>query len=167
VEAWFAVVTKPRSEVIALEHLSRQGYNCLLPRTRRVRRCAGGMKTRVECLFPNYLFLRVDTRQTSLAPVRSTRGARGVVRFGGVPAEVPEAVIQSIRQRMDGEDGFVRLDSPQLSPGQAVRLTDGPLSGFEGVFILNEGEDRVRLLLHLLGTSRQVTVPIDHLALRL
>lgn len=167
VQGWFAVVTKPRSEAIALEHLLRQGFECLLPRLRRVRRGAVGIKARIECLFPNYLFLRADTEVTSLAPVRSTRGARGVVRFGGVPAEVPESVIEGIRKRIDSDDGFIRLEAPQLSLGQSVRLTDGPLSGLEGVFLLHEGADRVRLLLELLGTSREVVVPREHLAVRL
>lgn len=166
-QAWFAVVTKPRSEAIAHEHLLRQGFDCMLPRLRRVRRGLGGLKARVECLFPNYLFVHADTEHTSLAPIRSTRGARGVVRFGGVPAEVPEQVIEHIRQRINAEDGFVRLEAPQFTPGQAVRLTEGPLSGLEGVFLLNQGEDRVRLLLELMGTTREVVVPRDQLAVRL
>jgi len=167
VQVWFAVVTKPRSEAIAHEHLLRQGFDCLLPRLRRIRRGPSGLKSQVECLFPNYLFLRADTQHTSLAPVRSTRGARGVVRFGGVPAEVPEAVIENIRKRVDEADGFVRLEAPLLTPGQSVRLTDGPLSGLDAVFVMNEGADRVRLLLQLLGTTREVNVPREQLAIRL
>jgi transcriptional antiterminator RfaH len=167
VQVWFAVVTKPRSEAIAHEHLLRQGYDCLLPRLRRIKRGVGGLKTRVECLFPNYLFLCADTAHTSLAPIRSTRGARGVVRFGGVPAEVPEAVINNIKQRIDAENGFVRLEAPSLSAGQKVQLTDGPLSGLDAIFLLHEGMDRVRLLLQILGTQREVVVPREQLALRL
>ena len=166
-QAWFAVATKPRSEAIANEHLTRQGYECLLPRLRRVRRSAGGLKNLVECLFPNYIFLQADTDHTSLAPVRSTRGALGLVRFGGVPAEIPSAVIDNIRSRMDAHDGFVRLDAPDLHPGQKVRLTDGPFSGLDGVFVLHEGMERVRVLLEFLGTSREVLLPRSQLALRL
>jgi len=167
VQAWFAVVTKPRSEAIAHENLLRQGYECMLPRLRRLRRGAAGLKPRIECLFPNYLFLLADTEHTSLAPIRSTRGARGVVRFGGVPAEVPAAVIEHIKQRIDTENGFVRLEVPKFTPGQTVRLTEGPLSGLEGVFLLDQGVDRVRLLLQLMGTTREVVVPRDQLAVRL
>ena len=73
--AWFAVVTKPRSEALAEEHLRRQGYECLLPRVRRVIRNAAGLKSRIESLFPNYLFLCADTELDSLAPVRSALNA--------------------------------------------------------------------------------------------
>ncbi|MGQ0800767.1 MAG: transcription termination/antitermination NusG family protein [Pseudomarimonas sp.] len=166
-QAWFAVATKPRSEAIAHEHLTRQGYECLLPRLRRVMRSVGGLKHRVECLFPNYIFLQADTDHTSLAPVRSTRGALGLVRFGGVPAAIPNAVIDNIRRRIDAQDGFVRLDAPDLRPGEKVRLTDGPFSGLDGVFVLQEGMARVRVLLEFLGTHREVVLPRCQLAVRL
>jgi transcriptional antiterminator RfaH len=165
-EAWYAVVTKPRAEATALEHLARQGYECLLPRVKRILRSAAGMKPRIESLFPNYLFLRTDPERMSLAPVRSTRGAIGLVRFGAEPVRVPDIVIEGIKSRIDAEDGLVRLTTPELAPGQAVRMTDGPLVGWEGVFLAVESMDRVRLLLELLGTCREVVVPRSQLALR-
>lgn len=164
VDSWYAVRTKPRSEFLAEEHLRRQGYECLLPKVRRVLRGAGGMRTRVESLFPSYLFLRADPERDSLAPVRSTRGALGLVRAGGDPLRVPERVISGIRERID-VDGLVRLDAPVLETGQKVRVTEGPLLGWEGVFLAREGSERVRLLLSLLGTVREVVLPREQLAL--
>jgi transcriptional antiterminator RfaH len=166
-DAWFAVTTKPRCEAQAEEHLRRQGYDCLFPRVRRVLRTAAGLKTRVESLFPNYLFLRADPERDSLAPVRSTRGAIGLVRFGMEPARVPPGVIERIRERMDTGDGLVRLEAPELAAGSKVRVTTGPLSGWEGVFLAGEGTDRVRLLLELLGSVREVVLPREQLALRI
>jgi len=165
-EAWYAVVTKPRAEATALEHLARQGYECLLPRVRRILRNAAGLKPRIESLFPNYLFLRADPDRMSLAPVRSTRGAIGLVRFGAEPVQVPDAVIDGIKRRIDADDGLIRLITPELAPGQGVRVMDGPLVGWEGVFLSTESMDRVRLLLELLGTSREVVVPRSQLGLR-
>jgi transcriptional antiterminator RfaH len=164
-EAWFAVVTKPRSEAVAQEHLVRQGYQCLLPQVKRVLRGAAGLKTRVESLFPNYLFLRADPDAVSLAPVRSTRGTIGLVRFGAEPARIPDAVVERIKSRIDADDGLIKLASPELAPGQGVRVMDGPLVGWEGVFLCGEGMDRVRLLLQMLGTNREVVVPRSQLGL--
>ena len=165
-DAWYAVITKPRSEALAEEHLRRQGFECLLPRVRRVLRGAGGLKSRIESLFPSYLFLRADTDLVSLAPVRSTRGALGLVRFGSEPVRVPEGVIRNLRTRMDTEDGLVHLAAPELVAGQRVRVTEGPLLGWEGVFVAPDGFERVRLLLSLLGSVREVVLPKSQLALR-
>jgi len=165
VDAWYAVITKPRSEAVAQEHLTRQGYECLFPRVKRLLRSAAGLKPRIESLFPNYLFLRADTERVSLAPVRSTRGAVGLVRFGAEPVQVPAAVIERIRSRIGAEDGLIRLAAPELAPGQAVRVNEGPLSGWEGVFVADAGLDRVRLLLTLLGQCREVVLPRAQLGL--
>lgn len=162
--AWYAVHTKPRSEAIAREHLERQGFRCLFPRLRRMVRTSAGLRSRIESLFPRYVFICADAAAQSLAPVRSTRGCVGLVRFGGEPARVPDGVIASIRARMDSDDGVTRLDPPDLIPGQRVRITDGPLSGLEAVFRTIEGAERVRLLLDFLGQAREAIVPRAHLA---
>lgn len=163
-QAWFVVATKPRSEAVAHEHLTRQGYVCHLPRVRRALRTVGGMRERVECLFPGYLFLSADTEHESLAPVRSTRGAIGLVRFGGQPAQVPAAVIERIRAREDIDDGLVRLAAPEFDVGSRICINEGPLSGIDGIFLGASGADRVRLLLDLLGTLREVELPRQQIA---
>lgn len=163
-EAWYAVITKPRAEATAAEHLGRQGYQCLFPRVKRILRGAGGLRPRIEALFPNYLFLCADADRVSLAPVRSTRGAIGLVRFGGQPAQVPAGVIERIRAHENLEDGLVRLAAPELVPGSRVCINQGPLGGFNGIFLGASGTDRVRLLLDLLGTAREVELPRQQIA---
>lgn len=157
--SWFAVLTKPRLEAQAQLCLVRQNYECLYPRIKRSVRTAAGMTVRTESLFPRYVFIQVDANEQSLAPVRSTRGVAGLVRFGGVPAEVPCRVIEQIKSRMDLETGFVQLRLPDLNPGTSVRISEGPLEGIEGIFKAPAGPDRVRVLLSLMGTDREVVVP--------
>lgn len=166
-QSWFAVLTKPRSEAVAFANLQRQGYTCLWPRVRRNRREAAGMRERIECLFPNYLFLHADPERESLAQVRSTRGALGLVRFGNTPARVPETVIAQIRARLDPDDGMVRLDAPEWAPGTPVRISEGPLSGIAAIFLAEDGADRVRMLVELLGTAREVVLPRRQVAARI
>ncbi len=161
---WYAVLTKPRAEPVALANLLRQGYECLYPRVRHSRRGARGMVDSIEALFPRYVFLRADADLTSLAPVRSTRGVAGLVRFGTAPAQVPEQVIASIRSRSDA-DTIVELNAPDLRPGDEVTVTEGPLSGLSAIFQSACGLERVRLLVRMLGDACSVVVPRKHLAM--
>jgi len=117
------------------------------------------MVVRTESLFPRYVFLRSDPSLQSLAPIRSTRGVTGVVRFGGEPASVPDAVIAQILARIDPEDGFVRLGVPDLLPGAAVRINEGPFTGLDAIFVSYHSDDRVRLLLQMLGSEREIVIP--------
>ena len=161
------MLTKPRAELVAEQNLTRQGYECLFPRVRRMLRTARGLESRVESLFPRYLFLRTDPELNSLAAVRSTKGAVGLVRFGMEPTRVPDQVVARIQARVDASDGFVRLEAPEFTPGQRVRVTEGALSGWEAVFKNIESGDRVRLLLELLGCNREIVVPRAQLALHI
>lgn len=160
-QRWFAVMCKPRAEGIAQQCLERQGFRTFLPRHSRTSRTAQGMRTRIEPLFPRYLFLRLDPALQSVGPVRSTRGVAQLVQFGTGPCVVPEAVITGIQARIEQDSGLVALAPPALRVGTRVRVTQGPLMGLEGIFLARSGTDRVRVLLGLLGSERAVALPLD------
>jgi len=165
--SWFAVMTKPRAEAEAQICLTRQGFETLFPRTRRTVRAASGMVVRTESLFPRYVFIQSDPSLQSREPVRSTRGVTTIVRFGGEPARVPDAVIEQIKARIDLYDGFVRLAAPDLAPGTPVKINEGPFSGLDAIFAAAHGGDRVRLLLTMLGSEREVVLPRSVLGARI
>jgi len=164
IERWFAVTCKPRQEAVAEENLLRQGFHVYLPRIRIRQRRRGHWIDAVEVLFPRYIFIRIDPQRHSTATVRSTRGAVGLVRFGGQPAVVPDAVMDALKQREDAASGMHEDRRPLFSAGEAVKLVDGPLAGMEGVFTEQDGDKRVIVLLELLGKANKVTVSRDWIA---
>ena len=164
IERWYAVTCKPRQEAVAEENLLRQGFHVYLPRIRIRQRRRGHWIDAVEVLFPRYIFIRIDPQRRSTATVRSTRGAVGLVRFGGQPAVVPDAVMDALKQREDAASGVHEDQRPLFNAGEAVKLVDGPLAGMEGVFTEQDGDKRVIILLELLGKANQVTVSRDWIA---
>lgn len=160
-DCWYAICCKPRQELIAQENLLRQGFHVYLPRMQIRKRSRGKWMVAVEPLFPRYLFIRVDPDRHSTAPVRSTRGVVGLVRFGGQPAVVPDDVIEALLQREDEATGL-RQDSRTLfRAGESVKLMEGPFAGMEGVFAQEDGEARVIVLMELLGKTNKVKVSRD------
>jgi len=164
IERWYAVTCKPRQEAVAEENLLRQGFHVYLPRIRIRQRRRGHWIDAVEVLFPRYIFIRIDPQRRSTATVRSTRGAVGLVRFGGQPAVVPDAVMDALKQREDAASGVHEDQRPLFNAGEAVKLVDGPLAGMEGVFTEQDGDKRVIILLELLGKANKVTVSRDWIA---
>lgn len=160
--AWHAVLCKPRSEARAEANLANQGYRVFLPRLAVQRRRAGRWEDSVEPLFPRYLFVAAVDERQSLAPVRSTLGVCGLVRFGAQPAVVPESVIESLRARQDPANGTLARRSP-FAPGAKVAFRDGPFAGLEGVFEMESGLERACVLLELLGKLNRVQVARDWL----
>lgn len=160
-EHWYAVCCKPRQEAIAEENLLRQGYRVYLPRIRNTHHRRGQWMDVIEPLFPRYLFIWVDPALRSTAPVRSTRGAVGLVRFGGQPAVVPQEVIDAIVQREAPDSGLHQDDRPLFCTGEPVRLEKGPLAGMEGIFVEENSDKRVIVLLELLGKANKIRVNRD------
>lgn len=160
-ERWYAVCCKPRQETAAEENLLRQGYRTYLPRICNTYRRKGQWIDKIEPLFPRYLFIRLDPAMRSTAPVRSTRGVTDMVRHCGLPAAVPEQVIEAIMRRADTDSGLHRDDRPLFCAGDPIRLVEGPLAGMEGVFTEEDGEKRVIVLLELLGKANKTKVNRD------
>ena len=161
---WYAVHSKPRQEAVAEEHLRRQGFITYLPQMRVRRQRRGKWVQAVEPLFPRYLFIQCDPALDNTAPVRSTRGAVGLVRIGSELRPVPDEVIAFLKQAEDDADHTRHDDSWPHQPGDRVKVLEGPFAGFEAVFQQPLAESRAILLLELLGRATPVTVDMGSLS---
>lgn len=161
---WYAVYTKPRQEKVAHANLERQGYNTYLPLVHQRRRRKGKVCDLVEPLFPRYLFINLRKGEDNWGPIRSTLGAVSLVQFGHQAAVVPDALITYLKSG-EGDDGVHQLPEPDLQKGARVRVIDGPLGGYEAVFIEKSSKKRVLVLLKLLGNESRVNVKLSDLEL--
>ena len=161
---WYVVYTHANAEAKALGNLVRQGFNAYLPRCAKHRRHAGQVELVYRPLFPRYLFVWLDVLHSSWRPVLSTIGVRDLVRRGDSPAPVPEGVIAEIRRR-EADGSFGPLGALRaLDAGQAVRVTTGVFAELVGRFVSMTENERVYVLLDLLGRQVRIEVPIDAVA---
>ena len=155
---WLLAYTKPRNEKLAEENLLRQGYECMLPWISVQKRRRGKWLWIDEPLFPRYLFVGAHPEQ-SWSPVRSTLGVTSLVRFRSQFASVPESLIHDlVAAASDGPEKQLRFKQ-----GQKVHITGESFSSITGVFEMQEGEDRARVLIDLLGRPTVVQVPLAQL----
>jgi|GEM_PF-118691 len=158
-ERWYLIHTKPAGEATAVANLERQGYHVYYPRLLRPRRIRGRWQERIEPLFPRYLILRLALGSQTLGPVRSTLGVHDVVRFGVEYAIVSNEVVEALKRRADPDTGLHRLTRQRLFTfGAMIRITAGPFEGLEGVFEREEGQERVVVLLSVLGKATTVRI---------
>jgi transcriptional antiterminator RfaH len=161
VRRWYVVRTKVRSEARAETHLQRQGFEAYLPQYGKLRRHARRSEVVKSPLFPSYLFLQMDLSKSRWHAVNSTVGVHGLVCHGEMPAPVPEGVVEELRAR-ETEDGLVPLrDLMVLERGKRLRIMHGPLNDRVGVYEKMTGDERVVLLLRLLGREVRVVVPLS------
>ena len=160
---WYLVYTKARQEDAAASGLEEQGYRVYLPKLRVKRRRPGGKVDVDEPLFPRYLFAAATQQDQSISPMQYTRGVQKLVKFGHIYLSVSNDIVEAIRKREDPDTGFHRLTMPSLKPGDAVRMKTGPLAGIDGIFEAPSGQDRVIVLLEILGQQTRTEVSIGEL----
>ena len=158
---WYVAHTHPRSEMKALAHLRRQGFFAYLPQYLKRRRHARRTEAVRAPLFPGYLFVRMDIDRMLWRAIRSTVGIRHLICNGESPVAVPEGVVEDIRARED-ETGVVPVREPApFQPGESVHVTRGVLRDQVGLFECASDEERVVVLLTLLGRQLRVRLPVD------
>ena len=158
---WYAIRTKPRQESIALENLLRQDFETYLPMIELRKRRRNKWVAVIEPLFPCYAFVHVDPAQRDIAPIRSTLGVTGMVRFGATLTPIPDHVIEFLKKTEDDATGHHRTDKPLFKKGEKVEIMEGPFAGLAGVYQLEKGSDRAMILIELLGRQNKVTVKLD------
>jgi len=163
---WYLIHTKCGQEPAAEFNLRRQGYEVYYPRLLQSMRFRGRWASRIGSLFPRYLFLSLAVGQQAMGPIRSTIGVANIVRFGYAYAVVPDFIVEELRSRADPETGLLALQSRAFQPGASVRITTGLFQGLEGVFQREVADERVVLLLELLGRETSLLLPAAHIVPR-
>jgi transcriptional antiterminator RfaH len=159
---WYAVNTKTRCEAIARASLERHGVEVFLPMLRERKPHRGKCGLTTAPLFPRYLFAKFNV-PSQLRSVTYARGVKSIVTFGSGPSVVDESIIDAIRSQLT--DGVIELSEDRFSPGQVVRIQDGPLCGLEAVFEKKlEGTSRAVLLLKAISFQARVTIEFQHVA---
>ena len=157
---WYTLRSKPRKERALYQYICSEDVDCFYPRVRV--NPVNPRARKIKPYFPGYMFVQVDLEEVGCNRFRWIPHSLGLVRFGGVPALVPENIIQGIQRTVEkineagGEELF------HLQPGDQVTIEDGPFAGYRGVFDTRlSGTERVRVLLSMLQQSREIPVELS------
>lgn len=165
IKHWYLVHTKPRKEKVAEENLQRQNFEVYLPLIQGLRRRRGHWTEVIEPLFPRYLFVHLRFGYDNVYPIRYTMGVDRLVRFGEEPTVVPDQIVDSLRHSADRNTGLHYPNGPLFKPGDTVVIDEGPMAGLRAIFLAETGQQRVSILLEMLGRENRVTINRDLLRL--
>ncbi|WP_163846445.1 transcription termination/antitermination protein NusG [Pseudooceanicola aestuarii] len=160
-ETWFLAQLKPNCAAIADKNLTRQGFATFLPMEEETRQRSGRFVTARRPLFPGYIFVAFDVAQGVWRKVNSTYGVTRLISFGGGPAPVPADLVAGLKARCDDTGQLVPDATPQ--PGDTVRVTHGPFADFVARVESIAKDQRVWVLMDLMGGETRVAVNPRHL----
>ena len=146
---WYLIKTKSRQEKIAKQNLKNQGYEAFCPVSK--------INNRLAVLFPGYLFVQLNKKTQNWSPINSTKGVSHFVKFGLNFAKVPTSVIEFIKtnQHITAEK-FKNLN--KFKPGDKVQIFDGAFKNWVAIFKCYKADDRVMLLMNLLGREQSLNI---------
>jgi transcriptional antiterminator RfaH len=113
---WYVVRSKANKEMILWRELTAQGFECFYPRL--YVRPVNPRSRKVRSLFQWMPF------------------SIGCIAFDGVPATVPDNLVQAIRRHVDqiNEAGSPSGRLAGLKKGELVTIDGGPFDGYEAIF---------------------------------
>lgn len=158
--SWYALQVRSRKEGYVASQISGQGYECLLPTYKSVRKWSDRVKEVEQPLFPGYLFCRFGFQNRR--PVITTPGVLQIVGYGRTAISVSDEEIQSLQLAVSS--GMPKQPWPYLEVGQRVRVNYGTLSGLEGILVNVKGNHRVVLSVTLLQRSVAMEVETSWLS---
>lgn len=163
-ERWFAAMTRPQREGVAVDNLRRQGFHTFSPLEKVVRRHARKTIATTAPVFRGYVFVRMDPMRARWRSINGTLGVRSVVANGDTPLAIRPGVIETLVASTNAE-GILEFIDP-LQPGMVVRLRAGPFAEQLGVIERLDGRGRLVLLMSLMsgqvrtGVSRDLVLKV-------
>jgi transcriptional antiterminator RfaH len=160
---WYVVHTHARSEAIAAAHLKRQGFETYYPRYLKRHSHARRITVTPAPLFPRYIFVAIDVATQRWHAIRSTLGVSGLVGGETGPTPVTDSVVSELRSNENTRGFIACAQQPRLQRGDHVRVRDSIFSAYAGLFDGMTDNNRVAVLLDLLG--RKVRVILERTAI--
>ena len=146
---WYALRSKPNFEFIVYSQLMDRNIETYLPWINVDP--VNPRSNRKKPYFPGYMFVNGEIGDLYAKRIGLLRGVIGLVNFDGIPAPIPEGLIDIIKRHVTQVK--IKNDSniTKFEPGERVWIDDPALEGIEARFLqCINGEDRVAVLLTLL-----------------
>lgn len=136
-----------------------QIFRVVVPTEEEIEIKNGQRRTVNKKVFPGYVLVQMKLTDDSWYVVRNTPGVTGFVGMGNKPTPLEDAEVKAILKQMEEEAPKVRVN---YIVGQAVKITDGPFTDFEGsVEAIDQDKGRVRVVVSFFG--RDMPVELDFL----
>jgi len=160
---WTPVRTRPRREKKLAEYCAAKAITCYLPLTRSVKRYGSKTHEFLLPMFAGYAFCQLDE------PLfRELLGSHTVLFRVMVDGSAESRLIDDLRGVQALESCAVGKElvvKPELTPGAAVLVRNGPLKGVKGVVQRRQGGVMLFVNIEILGNSVGVQLDVGDVEL--
>jgi len=160
---WFILQFKSNSHQLAAKNLNRQGFETFLPlhdtTSRRLSRFINTSKP----LFPGYMFIKFDRAESEWHKINSTYGVSRLITFNTTLKSIPTIFVNHLMNRYDLSGKLLPIK--KLNKGDQVTVLTGPFANFIATVEKYEADQRIWILMDLMGREAKIQTPSDNLTL--
>jgi transcriptional antiterminator RfaH len=157
---WIVLKTKPQRERWAAENVARQQFEYYFPQI--VERNRKNRLLEAKPLFPGFIFVHIGQQWYCLL---STFGVIGILMAGESPDIMPDRAIYQLHLR-ENNQGYIDLPAApkRVKINEQARIEKGPLAGHMGLVTGMRDQERIKILLDILGRKTEILVAERDLA---
>ena len=156
---WYVAYVKSCQEKKTAEALGRLGLEYFLPIQKVRRKWSDRFKDVDQILIRGMIFIHCKDADRyrileQVVPLYAFMTDRATGKTGSAAvAIIPDAEMNSFMFMVGHAGGSVRISTERFSPGDKVRITEGPLSGLECEVIKVDGQKTAIVRLGALGSA--------------
>jgi len=130
-------------------------FQVLVPKEKQIEIKNGKRKTVEKKIFPGYVLVEMIVTDDSWYVVRNTPNVTGFIGLGVRPTPMSKTEVDRVQKRMGVEEPKFKIE---YKPGDLVRISDGPLKGFEAkVTEIDEDKGKIKVLVSMFGRETPVS----------
>ena len=160
---WYILQFKSNSHHLAAKNLNRQGFETFLPLHETTSRRLSRFINTSKPLFPGYMFIKFDRRESEWHKINSTYGVSRLITFNSILKSIPTSVVDSLMKRYDLSGKLLPIQ--KLKTGDQVKVSTGPFANFIATVEKYEADHRIWILRDLMGRKTKIQTPSDNLTL--
>ena len=160
---WFILQFKPNSHHLAAKNLNRQGFETFLPLHETTSRRLSRFINTPKPLFPGYMFIKFDKLESEWHKINSTYGVSRLITFNSILKSMPIGFVDSLMKRYDLSGKLLPIQ--KLKKGDQVTVLTGPFANFIATVEKYEDNQRIWVLMDLMGRKSKIQATTDKLQL--
>ena len=160
---WFILQFKPNSHHQATKNLTQQGFEVFLPLHDTTSRKLSRFINTSKPLFPGYMFIRFNRAESKWHKINNTYGVSRLITFNSILRSIPTSFVDSLMKRYDLSGKLLPIQ--KLKKGDQVTVLSGPFANFIASVEKYEADQRIWILMDLMGRKTKIQTPSDALKL--
>jgi transcriptional antiterminator RfaH len=160
---WFTLQFKLNAHNQAVKNLNRQGFETFLPFQDTTSRKLSRFVNTSKPLFPGYMFIRFDRTESEWHKINNTYGVSRLITFNSMLKSIPTSFVDNLMKRYDLSGKLLPIQ--KLKTGDQVTVLKGPFANFIATVEKYEADQRIWILMDLMGRETKIITPSDTLKL--